>query len=193
MDDKDYGPLRYLIGNWESEGLTGQNVAPDPDREREDTRFRQTMSFEPIGKVENHEQLLFALRYRTKAWEEGRHGSADAPFHEEVGYFIWDAENRQVMKSFIVPRGIAVNAGGTADVDSRQFKVSAVLGSPTYGLSSNPFLDVEFKTTRYDVSFDCSVPGTLKYDENTQLQIKGRPGIFDHTERNVLKRTTSTT
>jgi len=50
------------------------------------------------------------------------------------------------MKSFIVPRGIAFNAGGDAEQDSTDFKLSAELGSRTYGLCSNKFLDQEFQT-----------------------------------------------
>lgn len=126
----EYGPLRFLIGTWESEGYQGENKAPDPDRKEENTKFKQTMTFEPIGDVENHEQILYALRYATKAWEEG---DDSGPFHEEVGYFIWDKDNRQVMKSFIVPRGIAVQTGGEADVNVTEFSFKAELGSNTYG------------------------------------------------------------
>lgn len=188
MEDIKYGPLRFLIGKWESQGLTGDNQAPDPDRKMENTKFRQIMTFDPIGDVENHEQLLYVLRYHTKAWEEGEHAPEDKPFHEEVGYFIWDKTNRQVMKSFIVPRGISVNAGGDADQDSTEFTVSAILGSNTYGICSNKFLDEEFQTVRYDVKFELLDEDTFSYDENTQIKIKGQPRIFDHIERNVLKR-----
>lgn len=141
------------------------------------------MIFEPIGDVENHEQLLYALRYHTKAWEQGDDGG---PFHEEVGYFIWDKNNRQVMKSFIVPRGIAVQAGGESDINATEFKVTAKLGSTTYGISSNQFLDEEFQTVQYDIKFEFIDEDKFCYDEKTQLKIKGEDKIFDHTEKNIL-------
>jgi hypothetical protein len=47
--------LNFFLGKWESEGLSGENQAPDPDRRIENTKFRQSMIFEPIGDVENHE------------------------------------------------------------------------------------------------------------------------------------------
>jgi hypothetical protein len=55
------------------------------------------------------------------------------------------------MKSFIVPRGIAVNAGGTSDENATVFTVSAELGSNTYGICSNKFLDIEFQTVSYEI------------------------------------------
>lgn len=188
MDYKNYGPLRFFIGNWDSQELSGENQAPNPDRMVENTKFRQIMSFEPIGDVNNHEQCLYALRYHSKAWEEGQDMNVDKPFHEESGYFIWDKAHRQVMKSFIVPRGIAVNAGGDADQDSTDFSLSATLASPTYGICSNKFLDEEFQTVRYDVKFEFLDEDTFSYDENSQLKIKNQDRIFDHTEKNTLKR-----
>jgi hypothetical protein len=169
-------------------GLVGENQAPNPDRKIENTKFRQTMFFEPIGDVNNHEQQLYALRYHTKAWEEGKHGPNDGHFHEEVGYFLWDKANRQVMKSFIVPRGVTVNAGGDAEQDASEFKLSATLGSQTYGVCSNIFLDKEFQTVRYDIKFEFIDEDVFSYDENTQIKIAGQSKIFDHTEKNTLKK-----
>lgn len=40
MDDINYGPLRFYIGKWRSEGFDGENIAPDPDRKLENTKFR---------------------------------------------------------------------------------------------------------------------------------------------------------
>lgn len=179
----EYGPLRFLIGTWESEGYQGENKAPDPDRKEENTKYRQEMIFEPIGDVENHEKLLYALRYATKAWEEG---DDEEPFHEEVGYFIWDKNNRQVMKSFIVPRGIAVQAGGEADVNATEFSLKAELGSHTYGLCSNKFLDDEFQTLTYETKFEFFDEDKFQYEENTRIKIKGQDRIFDHIEKNTL-------
>jgi hypothetical protein len=185
MSNENYGPLSFYIGKWKSEKWTGENRAPDPDRNVENTKFKQEMSFEPIGDVNNHEQKLFALRYCTKAWEEG---DEEDPFHEEVGYFIWDKENKQVLKSFIVPRGISVNAGGTTTLGSKEFTVSADVGSETYGISSNLFLNEEFKSIRYDITFKQLDENTFSYDEDTQIKIKGQDELFHHTEKNILRR-----
>jgi hypothetical protein len=183
MNDINYGPLRFLIGEWESKSFDGENQAPDPDRKIENTKFRQFMKFEPMPEVENHEQSLFVLRYFTQAWEEG---DDDEPFHEEVGYFIWDKSARQVMKSFIVPRGIAVQAGGDSEINATEFKLTAKLGSQTCGISSNKFLDEEFQTIQYDTHFEFIDENTFRYEENSQIKIKGQEKIFDHIEKNTL-------
>lgn len=185
MDFQNYGPLAFLIGKWLSEGWTGENRAPDSDRKVENTKFRQEMIFEPIGQVDNHEQILFALRYSTKAWEEG---DEESPFHEEVGYWIWDAQAKQIMKSFIVPRGISVNAGGTTESNAVNFEVQADVGSETYGINSNQFLDREFKSLIYILKISKIDENTFSYDEDTLIKIKGQKEIFHHTEKNVLKR-----
>lgn len=184
-DTSCYGPLEYLIGVWESDGNTGKNRAPSPRRDAENTLFRQRMEFTPIGAVANHEQVLYGLRYSTMAWEEGD----DEAFHEEVGYWLWDPAEKQVMKSFIVPRGVSVNAGGTTDPEATSFEVYAEVGSETYGICSNKFLDREFKTVSYLTKLHQIDKDSFSYDENTRLKIKGQESIFDHIEKNVMKRT----
>lgn len=184
MSNEVYGPLAFLIGKWDSVQDSGENQAPDPDRKTENTKFRQEMNFVPIGDVNNHEQTLYGLRYSTMAWEEGD----DDSFHEEVGYWLWDESNSQVMKSFIVPRGISVNAGGTTTASSTTFKVEATLGSQTYGICSNLFLDAEFKSTKYEIEISKIDKNTFSYEEETQIKIKGQERNFSHTEKNTMKR-----
>ena len=184
MERAEYGPLAFLVGSWKSNGWTGENRAPDPNLDVENTRFRQEMTFEPIGDTNNHDQTIYGLSYKTVAWEEGD----DDPFHEEVGYWLWDEANKQVLKSFIVPRGIAVQAGGTCESNACEFSVQAKLGSPTYGICSNQFLHEKFKTVQYDLKIERLDENSFKYDENTQIEIFGKEGIFDHTERNTMYR-----
>ena len=66
--------------------------------------------------------------------------------------------------------------------------ISAEAGSGTYGICSNLFLEEEFKTVRYDLTVTVHDDGTFSYEEDTQLQIKGRADIFHHIDRNRLKR-----
>jgi hypothetical protein len=176
------GPLSALAGEWE--GDKGVDFAPAEDRGPMTTPFRERAVFVPMGPVDNHEQTLFGLRYSTTAW---RIGEAD-PFHEELGYWLWDAAAGQVMRCFLVPRGVTVLAGGRAAAGDRKFKMEAVVGSPTFGISSNPFLDIEFKTVRYELEVDLETADRFRYAEDTQLLMKGRSEVFHHTDSNTLKR-----
>src|SRR5512138_1756553 len=102
------GPLAALVGTWE--GDTGTDIAPAaPDRMASATsRYRERLTIEPIGMVDNHDQKLCGLRYFTTAW---RIGQPDG-FHQDTGYWLWDAHHGQVMRAFVVPRGVTILAGG---------------------------------------------------------------------------------
>lgn len=176
------GPLAALAGIWE--GSAGHDESPSDDRGLETNRYRERLVLEPIGLVENHEQQLQGLRYATTAW---RIGEPDA-FHEEVGYWLWDAARKQAMRTFIVPRGVSVIAGATVEPDARSFTLSAVLGSPSYGICSNQFLHEQFRTVRYDVTIRVLGKDRFEYEEDTQMEMPGRKDVFHHTDANTLER-----
>ncbi len=176
------GPLAALAGIWE--GSKGSDRAPSDDRGVENNPYRERVSFEPFGPVNNHEQELYGLKYSTVAWNMAEPDKG--PFHEEVGYWLWDAKAKQVMRCFLVPRGVALIAGGTVEENATSFKLSAEVGSSTYGICSNLFLDQEFKTVRYDLVVTVNSDGSFSYEQNSQLQMKGRKELFQHIDKNTL-------
>jgi len=175
------GPLAPLAGVWE--GDQGIDRSWIHGRETE-TRFRERAIFEPLGPVNNGPQELYGLRYSTTAW---RLEDVD-PFHEERGYWLWDAGNGQVLRCFMVPRGVLINAGGSVAADSRSFHLAAEVGSETYGILSNRFLDASHKTIRYELDVTIDADGRFSYREDTQLRIPAHGGIFHHTDQNSLIR-----
>ena len=181
---KQLGPLAALAGVWE--GDKGSDVAPSDDRGTELNQFRERITFEPIGQVRNHEQVLYGLRYATMA---RRIGETD-PFHEEVGYWLWDPGERQVLRCFIVPRGVALIAGGMVESKDTTFTLVAEAGSSTYGICSNRFLEKEFKTVRYELTVTVLDKNRFHYKEDTQLHMPGRSDLFHHTDENTLTRVT---
>lgn len=187
MSDKtDLGPLGFLLGTWEGE--KGNDLSPsdkaDDNRELVVSKFREQMVFEPTGRVDNHEQQLFGLRYSTKAWRLG----ADDAFHEELGYWLWDPASKLVIRCFMPPRGITVLAGGNAEADAKAFSLEAKAGSETFGICSSPFLHSEFKTVRYTFDLKQIDDDTLYYDSHVWLQMKGKAELFDHQDENTLRR-----
>ena len=176
------GPLAALAGTWQ--GAKGRDDAPSDDRGAEVNLYRERLVLEPFGPVDNHEQHLWGLRYSTHAF---RLGEGDA-FHEETGYWLWDPASQQVLRCFVVPRGITVLAGGTAAADAKRFTLVAELGSATFGICSNPFLDREFQTVRYELDVTVHDDGSFSYAEDTQMRMPGRAGLFHHRDRNTLRR-----
>jgi hypothetical protein len=178
---ENLGPLAGLAGVWS--GDQGVDTAPSGKGPVE-TKYRERINFEPIGPVINGPQVLYGLKYATVAWPI----SEDEPFHEETGYWLWDAEAQLVLRCFIVPRGVMVNAGGKAAPDAHRLQMSAEIGSETFGILSSPFLDKAFRTVRYDLDVEIIDTNNFSYFEDTQLKIHGQQDIFHHTDQNTLVR-----
>lgn len=178
---KNLGPLASLAGTWE--GDKGTDFSRIHSEEKE-TKYREKIVFVPVGPVTNGPQVLYGLRYSMTAWRLGE----DDGFHEEVGYWLWDEGRKQVMRCFMVPRGVLVNAGGDAEADSKSFHLSAEVGSETYGILSNKYLDESYKTMKYTLDVTLHDDGKFSYKEDTQLWIPVNEAIFHHTDQNTLEK-----
>ncbi len=113
---------------------------------------------------------------------------AEKPLHEELGYWLWDPREKQVMRCFIVPRGNAVIAGGTVERGAKEFNLVPEVGSETYGICSNLFLDREFKAIKYELKVSIHGTNSFSYEEDTQLKIKNQENLFHHVDKNTLKK-----
>src|SRR5262245_10969594 len=102
----DYGPLAMLIGNWR--GDKGMDIAPDPAGVEENPYF-ETLVFVPIGEVTNaNDQVLVGLRYHQSVSRK----SNQQPFHDQVGYWLWDASTGTIVQSLMIPRAVGLLAAG---------------------------------------------------------------------------------
>ena len=180
----DYGPLAGLVGTWT--GDKGMDISPEPDGTEENPYF-ETIVFEAEGEVKNaEEQVLAIVRYHQVV----RRKSDGEVFHDEVGYWTWDAAAKTLAHSLTIPRRVCVLAGGEhsgeADADgSVRLTVRARLGDDTWGVLQSPFMRGKART----VSFDHEITVTadrLSYSETTGLEIYGRS--FEHTDTNELVR-----
>jgi hypothetical protein len=180
---EEWGPLAGLVGTWES-GYDGLDVSyHNEDGKIDETPYRERTTFAAFGPVDNGEQSLYGLDYRTAIYRRDE----ERPFHTEVGYWMWDAGERQVIRCFIMPRGQAVIAGGMVEPGATTFRLRATLGSDTYGILSNLYLDRFAHTTRFDVTVTLAGE-TFSYDETTVVEHKSWPAVVLHTDRNTLTR-----
>jgi hypothetical protein len=181
----EWGPLDVLIGEWEGTG--GLDSAFSHSRgEVLSTPYLEKLTMKPFGPVDNGRQSLYGLDYRTAMWR----GDEENPFHTEVGYWLWDAAAGEVLRGFVVPRGITVLAGAigvAADVTS--FTLTATLGDPRYGISENAYLGDQASSTAYTVTITANADGTWSYAEETTLRMTELAEPLAHTDSNTLRRT----
>jgi len=81
-----------------------------------------------------------------------------------------------------------VIAGGTVEPNAKTFSLAAEVGSPTYGICSNKFLDENFRTVRYELTVTIHDDQSFSYEQDSQLQMPGRSEVFHHRDKNTLRR-----
>jgi hypothetical protein len=179
----EWGPLARLAGIWEGE--TGEDVAYANETGKIGlTPYREHIDFKPFGPVENGSQVLYGLDYRMAAWR----GIEENPFHTEVGYWLWDARDSEVVRCFLIPRGSAVVAGAVVAPDATKYTLTANIGSQTYGILANNWLDKNARSIRYEVTIDTSVEDEFTYIETTVIKHAKVAEEVTHTDGNTLRR-----
>lgn len=184
IENIDYGPLKELIGVWR--GDKGLDVSPEPEG-LENNPYYETLTFTPIGNVTNAEsQVLAVLQYRQIVQRQ----SNDEIFHDESGYWMWDAEAGIVMHSLTIPRAVAVLAGGSHDGVREEdgsfvLEVSAALDDLNWQIIQSPFMRAHARTTSFHQRI-ATGNAILSYEETTVVDIYGR--LFEHTDSNELLR-----
>jgi hypothetical protein len=175
------GPLGPMAGVWEgAKGIDEHPAAAGVER----NTFVERYELQPIDRQTNGPQLFYGLRYHTHIVKPGEVET----FHDQVGYWLWEPAARAVTMTLGIPRGQVLLASGPADADSTDFELTATLGSQTYGILSNPFLDQSFRTVGYRIHVTNNADGTWSYEEEGLLEIPGQDEIFRHTDRNTLAR-----
>lgn len=177
------GPLAGLAGIWEGQGNDTHPVAEGS----EDEPYRERMIFEPIDPQPNGPQLLYGLRYHVHVNKLDE----AMTFHDQNGYWMWEPATGTLLQTVAIPRGLVAMATGQATADARTFTVRARLGSPTAGIVAAPFLHENFRTLEYAITISLGDDDTLAYEQETLLQVAGRPEPFRHTDKNQLRRVAS--
>ena len=180
----EWGPLGPLVGEWESD-RGGLDTAFSHEQEKVlGTPYLEKLTFKPFGPVDNGKQHLYGLDYKTAMWRDNE----DDPFHTEVGYWLWDGATGEIMRGFVVPRGITVLAGGTAEADATSFTLSAKAGDPQYSIGENKYLAKHASTLSYTVTITINGDDTWAYDETTMLKMDEIKEPFAHTDHNTLRK-----
>jgi hypothetical protein len=180
------GPLAPLAGVWQ--GTKGADVHPVAEGEERNV-FVERYELQPIDAQTNGPQLFYGLRYHTHIVKPGEVET----FHDQIGYWLWEPATNALVFTLAIPRGQVLLAGGSAEPDATTFEVNAAVGSETFGILSNPFLDQSFRTLSYRMVVTVNADGTWSYEEEAQLVIPDRAEPFRHADSNTLTRIAAST
>jgi hypothetical protein len=179
------GPLTPLVGEWE--GDLGVDLSyHNTDDETGHTTYFEKAVFKPIPVQENGQQVLWGLNYSMTAWRHGE--EAMDPFHDEIGFLLWDKTNGQVIRNVVFGRGIAILAGSDAAVGDRILHFNATPGDPCYGILQNRYLLDRAEIKGFTSSFTLNDDGTLSYTSDLVLRLAATGTEMHHTDENTLRR-----
>ncbi len=179
----EWGPLGPMVGEWESESGGLDTAFSHAQGKVLVTPYREKCSMKPFGPVDNGSQHLYGLDYRSAMWRQDE----ENPFHTEVGYWLWDGATGEILKGFVVPRGITTLAGGTASADATGFTLRADLGHKLYSIGENRYLGTHASTLSYEITITLG-QDRWSYEESTMLKMDELGEPLAHTDHNTLHR-----
>lgn len=172
------GPLRRMAGLWK--GTRGLDIKPKADGPRKQA-YVESVELQPIDPVTNGPQLLYGLRYLILITKPEQIKT----YHEQVGYWLWEPATETVTHTLTIPRAQTVMVSGQVKPEADSFELVTTEGQ---GICSSPFIDHAFKTVEFRIKVTFNADGTWAYDEDTVMQIKGRPEPFHHVDTNLLSK-----
>lgn len=177
------GPLTPLVGEWE--GNAGIDLSyHNEDDITEKTSYFEKTRFRPIGTQRNGRQTLEGLTYQSTAWRHGE--EAMEPFHDEVGYLLWEKSTGQVMRVVVFGRGIAIIAGATSKPRDRQIHFRAMPGDPAYGILQNKYLLERAELKSFESIFKFNDDGTFTHSSDIVLKLAATGEEMHHTDQITL-------
>lgn len=179
------GPLTPLVGEWE--GDVGVDLSyHNKEDETSETSYFEKASFKTIPIQENGRQSLWGLHYSMTAWRHGE--EAMDPFHDEIGFLLWDRERGIVIRNVVFGRGIAILAGSSAEARDTELRFDATPGAADFGILQNPYLLERAEITEFKSSFTI-IKGseTFSYTSDLVLKLAQTGETMHHTDENTLR------
>ncbi len=179
------GPLTPLVGEWEGNGGVDFSFH-NKDGGTAETSYFEKAWFKPIPIQENGQQTIEGLKYEMTAWRHGE--EAMDPFHDEVGYLLWEKKTGRILRTVVFGRGIAIQAGGEAEPRDTTLTFVATPGDANYGILQNEYLSERAELIAFESTFTIEDAETFSYTSKLVLKLAAMDGKqMDHTDRNTLK------
>lgn len=183
------GPLTPLVGEWEGNAGIDLSYHNDDDVTSKTSYFEKAW-FKPIPTQNNGKQFLEGLKYGSVAWRHGE--EAMNPFHDEIGYLLWDKERGQVIRTVVFGRGIAIQAGADAGLRDKEIHFKATPGDPVYGILQNKYLLERAELVSFESIFTFNEDGTFTHSSDIILKLAALGGKeMHHTDVNTLHKVKS--
>jgi hypothetical protein len=109
------------------------------------------------------------------------------PFHDEIGFLLWDKARGQVMRNVVFGRRIAILAGSDAGPNDRELYFKATNGDPSYGILQNRYLLERAEIKGFESTFTFHDNGSLAYTSDLHLRLAATGEEMHHTDRNTLR------
>lgn len=178
------GPLSLMVGEWE--GNVGVDLSyHNNDIETGKTSYFEKAWFKPIPTQQNGKQFLEGLKYGSVAWRHGE--EAMNPFHDEIGYLLWDKDRSKILRTVVFGRGIAIQAGAEAKPGDREFTFKATPGHNCYGILQNEYLLERAELKSFESTFKFNDDGSFTHSSDIVLKLAELGGKeMHHTDINTL-------
>src|SRR3546814_16260782 len=108
------------------------------------------------------------------AWRHGE--EAMDPFHDEVGFLLWDKAHGEVMRSVVFGRGIAILAGSSARAHDKVLRFDATPGAAHLGVLQNTDLLERAEGCDFKSDFTDNDERQLSDTHNRLLNLDGEGG-----------------
>jgi len=179
------GPLTPFVGEWEGNVGVDLSYHNDDDHVGETGYFEKAW-FKPIPQTRNGKQVLEGLTYQMTAWRHVE--EAMDPFHDEVGYLLWEKATGQIMRSVVFGRGIAMLAGSIAKPHDKVLHFNARPGDPSFGILQNKYLLERAELKDFKSTFTFHDDGAMSYTSTLTLKLAALGKEMAHTDKNTLHR-----
>lgn len=178
------GPLTPLVGEWEGDAGVDLSYHNKEDETSKTSYFEKAV-FKPIPIQENGRQTLWGMHYSMTAWRHGE--EAMDPFHDEVGFLLWDSQRKIVIRNVVFGRGIAILAGGDVDPHANELHFNAKPGAPDFGILQNPYLLERAEILDFKSTFTIEDNETFSYTSDLEMKLAQTGETMHHTDQNTLK------
>jgi len=176
---ENLGPLTGMAGIWE--GIRGMDVKPKAEGPKKQA-YVERIELQPIDPQTNGPQLFYGLRYHTHITKPDQAKT----YHDQVGYWLWEPANGNLIHTLTIPRGMITMASGKANASDKQFELYAKEDNRCAGISSNAFLNYAFRTVEFRIQVSMHDDGTWSYEQDTVMRIKDQEALFHHVDNNTL-------